>query len=169
MEFTIETTYDQKAITAMVRGIRKTLWRRQTKRTRIFGTVAILIGLLLIFSAEAVTLRRVVTFSAMAVMLLAMIFQDQINAYFTIKRGLPGLNRAVVRFREEGYHSATSVGESDFYYETIVSFIDAGDYFVFAFGPSHGQVYDKKTLTGGTVEEFAAFIAKKTGKQLVIV
>lgn len=170
MVFTIETVYDQKAMTAMVRGIRKTLRKKQSKRTRNFGMLSITLGIILLISVEKITAARfVVTLAAIIVILLALIFQDPLNAYFTRRRGLPGLDKAVVTFHEEGYHSATAIGESDFYYDTIACVIDSGDYFVFAFSPTHGQVYDKGKLIGGTAHEFAEFIEKKTGKQLIVV
>ena len=43
------------------------------------------------------------------------------------------------------------------------------DYFVFLFSKNHAQVYDKRTLTGGTAEEFRAFMQEKTGKAIEIV
>lgn len=168
MKFTIETVYDQKAMTAMVRALRKTVNKKRSKRTHRFGMIAIILGLFLLFSADAINFRLVITLTVVAVIVLALIFEDAINAYFTRKRGLPGLEKAVVTFHENGYHSVTALGESDFYYNTIQCFIECGDYFIFAFGPSHGQVYNKRNITGGTAEDFSAFITEKTGKQLEV-
>ena len=35
---------------------------------------------------------------------------------------------------------------------------------MFLFSKNHAQVYDKRTLTGGTAEEFRAFMQEQTGK-----
>lgn len=166
MEFTIETTYDQKAMTAMVRAIRRVVRKKQNKRSHIFGTAVMILGLLLLFTEESFSLRQVVTASIVALIAVVQVFQDPINAYIARKRGLPGMDTAVATFHKDGYHSRTFYGESEFRYDTVQRFIDADAYFVFAFSPSHGQVYDKRTLTGGTEEEFVAFISEKTGKQL---
>ena len=40
------------------------------------------------------------------------------------------------------------------------------DYFVFVFGQNHAQIYSKKSITGGTVDEFRQFIANATGKEI---
>ena len=40
-------------------------------------------------------------------------------------------------------------------------------YFVFLFSKSHAQVYAKAGMTGGSAEEFCAFIAEKTGKEVL--
>ena len=169
MEFSIETTYDQKALTAMVRALRKTLGRKRSRRTRNFGIFAILLGLILCFSAVEINFRLIVTMLIVLIILLALLFQDPINAYFTRKAGLPGMEKAVVTFRETGYHSQTALGESDFRYDTIRMLADTGDYWVFAFSPRHGQVYEKKTLSGGTPEEFQQFLQEKTGIKMLIV
>ena len=46
MEFICHTTYDQKALTAMARAIRKTVRARKSRRTRLYAWV--IIGLLLL-------------------------------------------------------------------------------------------------------------------------
>ena len=43
---------------------------------------------------------------------------------------------------------------------------EADDYFVFIFSQSHAQVYDKKSISGGTIEEFREFIKGVTGKEI---
>lgn len=40
---------------------------------------------------------------------------------------------------------------------------------MFLFSKNHAQVYDKRTLTGGTAEEFRAFMREKTEKAIEIV
>ena len=39
-------------------------------------------------------------------------------------------------------------------------------YFVFLFSTSHAQVHDKKTLAGGSTEEFRKFIEETTGLKM---
>ena len=47
MPYTFETNYDFKALTAMARALRKTVRRKTSRRVRIFGGIAVVVGLLL--------------------------------------------------------------------------------------------------------------------------
>ena len=95
-----------------------------------------------------------------------MIFEDKLNGYIARKRMLPGLQKATVTFKAEGYHSETEIGSSEFKYSTIMLLVETANYFVFVFSQNHAQVYDKKSMTGGTMEEFRAFIKSATGKEI---
>lgn len=169
MRFMIETVYDQKALTAMARALRKTIRSKRSRRSHVFGWIVTIMALLLSFNAAEVNGRLVVTVLVAAAIVIALIFEDFINGYVAKKRGLPGLDRSLVTFHEEGYHSSTPIGTSDFQYDTILRFAETKDHFVFVFSVSHAQVYDKRNLSGGTAAEFAAFISEKTGKQLEVV
>ncbi len=164
MEFTIQTTFDQKAMTAVARTLRKTIRKKRSRRSRILGTLVALLGILLLFTQESFGLKSVVTLLAVAVILTAPLWEDSVNGYFARKRGLPGLDLATVTFHEAGYHSETDLGASDFYYDSILGIIQTGDYFVFLFSINHAQVYDMRTLTGGSVQDFSEFLMEKTGK-----
>ena len=169
MNYTFETAYTPAAMAVMARALRKTIRARRSKRSHRFGVLVILLGLLLMLSAEAVTFRLILTSIAIAVILFALIFEDRLNGYFAYKRILPGTLSSRVLFSEEGYHSETAVGTSDFRYESILMLAEHKDYFVFIFSASHAQLYDKRTLTGGSCEEFKAFLAARTGKEFITV
>ena len=47
MEFTFETVYNQKAVTAMARALRKTLRKKKSRRSHIFGWIILVIAVLL--------------------------------------------------------------------------------------------------------------------------
>ena len=75
------------------------------------------------------------------------------------------------RIREKsGSLSATEAYAVDVIYllgsPTITQLAETPDYFVFVFDQSHGQAYDKRTLIGGTADEFRSFIESKTGKSV---
>lgn len=167
MQFTMETVYDQKAMTAMARGIRKVCRRKQNRRSHLWGAFAVVLACFLMISSGEFDIRMAVTLTAVIAILLIFAFQDHLNGYIARKRGIPGLNKSLVTFHELGYHSETPMGSSDFSYDTVKAVIRTGDYFVFAFGPSHGQVYDSRTIEGGTADAFSVFIAGKIGKQVV--
>lgn len=168
MEFTFQTEYDQKALTAMARALRKTARRKRSRRSHIFGWVVVLLAALLALpeNGEAFSLgiREAVTFLAALAIVVALIFEDAINGYVARKRLLPGTEKSIVTFMEECYHSETEVGKSEFQYDKIQLLAETSNYFVFIFSASHAQLYDKRCLQGGSADEFRKFIEEKTGK-----
>ena len=169
MEFVFETDYDRKAMTAMAKGLRKTVRKKRSRRSHIFGWIVIALGLLLSWPSGDVNRGDVVTWITIAVMLGALVFEDRLNGYFARKKMLPGTSHAKAIFTEDGYRSETQMGNTEWKYENITAMAEMQDYFVFLFSKNHAQVYDKRTLTGGTADEFRAFMQEKTGKAIEIV
>lgn len=169
MEFVFETDYDRKAMTAMAKGLRKTVRKKHSRRSHIFGWIVIALGLLLSWPSGDVNRGDVVTWITIAVMLGALLFEDCLNGYFARKKMLPGTSHAKAIFTEDGYRSETQMGNTEWKYENITAMAEMQDYFVFLFSKNHAQVYDKRTLTGGTADEFRAFMQEKTGKAIEIV
>lgn len=170
-EFSFQTTYDSKALTAMSRALRKTLRKKRSHRTRIFSVILIiLIGLMLVipliggtFVLDGPTVLMTVI---MLILLCLLIFEDRVNGWFAKKHMLKGAEQPASTFREDGYQSVTAAGTTQWSYDNIAMLAETGDYFMFLFLPSHAQIYDKASLTGGTVEEFRTFIQEKTGKSV---
>lgn len=169
MEFVFETDYDRKAMTAMAKGLRKTVRKKHSRRSHIFGWIVIALGLLLSWPSEEVKASDVLVWAAIAVMLGALLFEDRLNGYFARKKMLPGTSHAKAIFTEDGYRSETQMGNTEWKYENITAMAEMQDYFVFLFSKNHAQVYDKRTLTGGTADEFRAFMQEKTEKAIEIV
>lgn len=113
--------------------------------------------------------KTIVTWIASLIILIVLLFEDKINGYVARKRMLAGMDKATTVFNSESYISTTDIGTSEFHYDHINLFAETGDYFVFVFDKSHAQVYDKRTLSGGTVDEFRRFITEKTGKEIMSV
>ena len=174
MKFTFETEYNQKALSVMAKCIRKTARAKHSKRSHVFGWIVIALALLLSFSSGdegfVITFKTVITWVAAAVMLIVLLFEDKINGYFARKRMLKGTEKSIVTFDTENsdmFVSQTEVGKSEFNYNKIAMIAETDRYFVFVFSASHAQVYDKNSLSGGTVNEFREFITQKTGKAVV--
>lgn len=170
MEFVFETTYNQKALTAMAKGIRKTAREKRSKRSHIFGCIVIALALLLALldmkDGIAFTANRMVTLLAALVIFIVLLFEDQINGYIARKRMLPGTEKSKVTFTEDGFYSETEIGKSEWNYDKILLLAETNDYFVFVFSQSHAQVYDKNNLSGGTAQAFRQFICERTGKAM---
>ena len=168
MGIQFETDYNMETLTAMAKGLRKTVRRKRSRRVHIFAAVVLILGLLTILATtaggEPLGSSGVVTLLAMLVVILVSLFEDKLNAWFARKRLLPGTEHATATFEEDGYVSATGVTESRFSYAQIVAVAETARYFVFALSSHHTQAYDKRTIRGGSVEDFRAFIAEKTGK-----
>ena len=166
MEFTFETSYDLKALTAMARGLRKTLRKKKSRRSHILVPIVIALAILLVVYSGTFDLRAIITILAALVMLLALIFEDPLNGFFAKKRILPGTEIATSRFRADTYVSETAIGKTEFHYEPIAALAETKDYFIFLFNSNHAQVYDKRTLSGGSMDEFRSFIQAKTQKSI---
>lgn len=164
MEFTFETVYDQKALTAMAKGLRKTVRRKRSRRSHILGWIVIILAFLLGFFAGPFDFRAAITLIAALVMLLVLIFEDFLNGFFARKRMLPGTDKAFSHFTEESYSSETEIARTEFQYTAISAIAETNDYFIFLLGNNHAQVYDKRTILDGSIDTFRTFIKEKTQK-----
>ena len=167
MKFSFETVYDQKALTVMAKAVRTTVRRKRSRRSHIFGVIVIILGLLLILAhiinKDPFSFQLLITIIAVLALIIALIFEDKLNAYVAKKRMMPEMEKAEVKFYENSYESVTAVGETKFKYENILALAESKRYFVFMFSKSHAQVYDKKSIEGGSVKKFRDFIEEKTG------
>ena len=140
MEFTFDTAIDQSAMTAMARSLRKTIRKRRSRRAHILGPIVVIIGLLLVFGGEGgfvVEMRSIVTLLVLLVIIITLIWEDQINACIARKRMLPGTGRAVSAFHGDGYKTTTDMGETSWHYDKIAQLVKTKNYYVFVFNQSH--------------------------------
>lgn len=173
MEFQFETRYDQKGLTALARALRKTIRKKRSRRSHIFGWCIVALAALLIAAqrllGEPWTLRDTLNGVAGAILIAILFTEDQVNAFFAKKKLLPGTSFAKCVFTEESYTSTTEAATTEFHYEVVRQVCETADYFVLLFSRQHGQIYDKASLSGGTVEEFRTFITEKTGKPMAYI
>lgn len=166
MKFTFETAYNAKTMAVMACALRKTIRRKHSRRSHIFGWIVTVLALLLLVKNFAFDFRTIVTAIAGLAILITLLFEDRINGFVAQKRLLPGTDAATAEFTPAGYTSATEVGRSEWSYEKILLIAETADFFVFIFSANHAQLYDKRSLQGGTAEEFRQFIEAATGKQV---
>ena len=153
----------------MAKILRKTVRKKQSRRSHIFGWIVAVLGLLLSLPNGDhfdLSFKTIITWVAVSVIIAAMLWEDAINGYFARKRMMPQLLTSTVEFTENGYHSVTEVGNSDFRYDTIVAIAETDAYFIFIFSKSHAQVYDKNGFEIGTEEDFRTFIQEITALKL---
>lgn len=162
-EYTFETEYNLTTLSAMSKAIRKTIRKKSSRRAHIFGVFAVLLGLFDTF----VLSPDVLTIAAVILILLALLFEDRINGFVAQKRLLSGTEHCKSEFCRDLFVSTTAIGKTEFYYDRIEFLAENTDFFIFIFSRSHAQAYDKKSLSGGTPDDFRVFIEDVTGKKMV--
>lgn len=172
MGFEVQTSYDQKTTTAMAKALRKTVRKKRSRRSRIFGFLLLAVCFLLAFvTNEGVGFpssgRQWLNIGVALVLLAVLIGEDQLNGYFVRKRILPGTQDVTVTFEKDQFVSSTQVGTSSFFYDRVQELVDTGRYIVFVFSKNHAQAYDKSRISGGTPEEFVSFLEETTGKKTI--
>lgn len=173
MEFRFETAYDQRGLTALARALRKTIRKKRSRWSHIFGWCVVALAVLLIAAmrmlGEPWTFQDTLNLGVGVILIVILLTEDQVNAFFAKKKLLPGTSSAKSVFTEESYTSTTEAAATEFHYETVRQVCETAEYFVLLFSQQHGQIYDKATLSGGTVEEFRTFITEKTGKPIAYI
>ena len=168
MTFEIHSNITNRSMTVVARAMRKVLRRKRNIIWAIFGWSVFLFSALLLipFDGEPFLLDvRTVTSLLVEVMLLsALLFQDRLNGMIACKNTLAGTKEYYVVFGEESYTVVTEVATSTFRYELIDAMAESQDYMILLMKKRYAQPLDKRTLTGGTVEECKRFLEEKTGK-----
>lgn len=168
MEFTLNSVYDQQAVTAMARALRKTIRKKHSHRSHVFGGIVVAMALLFSFlpgeDGFTITFKTVVTWLVALVMVVTLLFEDAINGYFARKRALPGTEQTTTTFGAEGYYSINDAGETLWSYKNVKTVAETERYLVFVLNENHAQVYDKQTISGGTAAEFREFLLEIIGE-----
>ena len=169
MEFTFETKYDEKALTALNRSLRKTFRRGRSLRTRILGGILAAAVLYVSFGSGEFVFNSTmaVVWMIAAVLILMIAFEDKINGKNAVKRLKPGTNKVLTTFSEELYRSRTQWNKSKFAYDGIAHLTETDAYFILLLDANRGQILSKKGLFEGSEEEFRTFMENRMGKTFV--
>lgn len=170
MAFQFETEYNLQALSAMGKGLRKTLRKKRSRRVHIFAAVVIALGLLVLLAKlllhQPVEGADAVTLIAVIAVILTGVFEDRLNARVAKRRLLPGTEHADTVFEDDGYTVKTGAAESKWQYDKILAIAETTRYFVFVLSKDHAQAFDKEGIRAGSLEAFRAFITEKTGKHI---
>ena len=168
MTFEIYSDITNRSMTIASRAMRKVLRRKRSILWAIFGWSVFFINALLLipFDGEPFSLdvRTVTSLLAEVMLLSVLLFQDRFNGMIACKNTLAGTKDYHIAFGEESYTVVTEVITSTFRYEMIDALAESQDYIILLMKKRYAQPLDKRTLTGGTVEEFKRFLEEKTGK-----
>ena len=168
MTFEIHSDITNRSMAVAARAMRKVLRRKRNIIWAIFDWSVFFINALLLipFDGEPFTLDAGTVISLLVeVMLLSvLLFQDRLNGMIACKNTLAGTKDYHIAFGEESYTVVTAVTTSTFRYELIDALAESQDYIIFLMKKRYAQPLDKRTLSGGTVEELKRFLEEKTGK-----
>ena len=168
MTFEIRSDITNRSMAIASRAMRRVLRRKRSIIWAIFGWSVFFINALLLipFDGEPFSLdvRTVTSLLAEVMLLSVLLFQDRFNGMIACKNTLAGTKDYHIVFGEESYTVITEVTTSTFRYELIDAMAESQDYMILLMKKHYVQPLDKRTLTGGTVEEFKRFLEEKTGK-----
>ena len=108
--------------------------------------------------------RMLISLLIEVMLLSVLLFQDRFNGMIARKNALAGTKEYHVAFGEDSYTVVTAATTSTFRYELIDALAESQDYIILLMKKRYVQPLDKRTLTGGTVEECKRFLEEKTGK-----
>ena len=174
MSYRFETNHDRAALTAMAKCLRKTVRRKKSRKSHAWGWIveamAIFLLVLSCRDGDGLNVGTTITVVMAVVLPIVLIFEDRINGAIAGRSLLKGTEHAVAVFDSENpefFVSETAVGKTEFPYNSILVIAETENYFVFILSAIHGQVYDKRALSGGDVDSFRQFICERTGKEIV--
>ena len=166
MEFTCHTTYQQKALTAMARGLRKTVRAKRSRRGRTYSWIVLGVTLVALYLSWGSVWQTVADGVVIVGLLLVLWKEDAINGFFAKRRALPGTDAADLAFYPDYYLVKSAAAESKWQYDKILALAETREYLLFIMGKHHALAIEKAALEGGSVLEFCHFLEEKTGKQI---
>lgn len=166
MEFICHTTYDQKALTAMARAVRKTVRAERSRMVRYRGWIITGLFLISIWLSWGTLWQMVLSCVVIAALLLISWKEDSLNGYFAKRGALPGTDTADTAFYPDHYLVKTAAAESKWHYDKILALAETQDYLVFVMGKDHALAMEKANLEGGSIPEFRRFLEGKSGRKI---
>ena len=162
MEFTFDLNYDLKAMTAMARAIRVGLQEEQNKKSKIIGWGFVALTVLILLMSSTFGWMQIVATIIIALFAAYLIWQDQVNAYFAMKKLPEKMRTGRWLFRDDGYFSDTEAGESDYSYKNIFMMVESQGYMILVFHEGRAHIIDLSTIQGGTAQDFRRLLRRET-------
>ena len=162
MEFTFEMNYNQKAMTAMAKAIRKGLQEEQDKKSKIIGWALVALTVFILLFSANFGWVQIAASVFITVFACYLIWQDHVNGFLALKKLPAKMRSGKWLFREDGYFSDTEAGESDYSYENIFMMVESQNYMMLVFHEGTAHIIDLSTIQGGTVQDFRRLLRKKT-------
>ena len=162
MEFTFDLNYDLKAMTAMAKAIRVGLQEEQNKKSKIIGWGFVALTILILLFSSTFGWMQIAASIIITLFAAYLIWQDQVNAYFAIKKLPAKMRTGRWLFRDDGYFSDTEAGESDYSYKNIFMMVESQGYMILVFHEGRAHIIDLSTIQGGTAQDFRRLLRRET-------
>ena len=162
MEFTFDLNYDLKAMTAMARAIRVGLQEEQNKKSKIIGWGFVALTVLILLFSSTFGWMQIAACILITLFAAYLIWQDQVNAYFAMKKLPEKMRTGRWLFRDDGYFSDTEAGESDYSYKNIFMMVESQGYMILVFHEGRAHIIDLSTIQGGTAQDFRRLLRRET-------
>ena len=162
MEFTFDLNYDLKAMTAMAKAIRVGLQEEQNKKSKIIGWGFVALTILILLFSSTFGWMQIAATIIIALFAAYLIWQDQVNAYFAMKKLPAKMRTGRWLFRDDGYFSDTEAGESDYSYKNIFMMVESQGYMILVFHEGRAHIIDLSTIQGGTAQDFRRLLRRET-------
>ena len=162
MEFTFDLNYDLKAMTAMAKAIRVGLQEEQNKKSKIIGWGFVALTVLILLFSSTFGWMQIAACILITLFAAYLIWQDQVNAYFAMKKLPAKMRTGRWLFRDDGYFSDTEAGESDYSYKNIFLMVESQGYMILVFHEGRAHIIDMSTIQGGTAQDFRRLLRRET-------
>lgn len=166
MEFTCHTTYDQKALTAMARAVRKTVRAKWSRMISIWAWAIIGLLAVSIWLSWGNVWQTAANCIVLATLLLINWKEDALNGFFAKRKALPGTDCADTTFCPDCFFVKTAAAESKWQYDKILALAETGVYLVLVMGKNHALAMEKAALEGGSLPEFRRFLEEQSGQKI---
>ena len=162
MELSLDMNYNQKAMTAMAKAMRVVLQAEQDKKSKIIAWIFIGLAAVILLTSQQVGWMQIAAGILVALFVLYLIFQDQVNGFLALKKLPEKMRSGVWLFREDGYFSNTEAGESDYSYQNIFAIVESEGYIFLVFHNGEAQILELAAIKGGTADDLRRLLRKKT-------
>ena len=166
MEFTCHTTYDQKALTAMARAVRKTVRAKRSRMVRVWAWIIIALLAVSLWLSWGNVWQMAADCAVIAALLGIGLKEDALNGYFAKRKALPGTDAADTAFYPDYFLVKTAAAESKWQYDRILALAETGAHLVFVMGKDHALAFEKASLAGGSLSEVRRFLEEKSGQKV---
>ena len=162
MSFTFNTEYGYKAFLELARALRKTVKKKATIGRYLLAICLVILAAVRFGRVEEMDIATLIILIAVILMTLVLLFQDQIDAFYS-KKNLPHGGKTVRDvFSDGGYDSFLGEEATSHKYSDIGFIAETENYFLLIFEEIPAQLLDKSTLSEGDTESFRRFISDKT-------
>lgn len=166
MEFTCRTGYDQKALTAAGRALRKTIRTQHSFAVRHRTWSVIALAAISFWLSWGTAWQMVLSCVVIFGLLIVNCKGDAIDAYFAKRWGYPDTDSADAAFYTHHFQVDAAAAESKWKYDRIMALAETGEYLALVMGKNHALAMAKATLEGGSLPEFFRFLEERSGQSI---